>query len=159
MERDVIIYNKNRIEVFKSGTIIGPSGKALADRFAGKYKAVQLKDEHYGYVNIYVHRLVYYWFTGDDRVFTTHSVHHKDHDKLNNNFNNLVAVETKLHNKLHATGNIRAAKITPEQVLAIVYEYEQGKISQQALGAKYNISQTAVYEILSGRKWGNLTGR
>lgn len=159
MERDVILYNQNRIKVFKDSTIIGPSGGILAHRYTGKYKAIQLKGEFSGFMNIYVHRLVYYWFTYDDRIFTTHSVHHVDHDKMNNSFDNLTALETRLHMQFHSNGNLRNAKITPEQVLDIIVEYERGGISQQALGAKYGISQTAVYEILSGKKWGYLTGR
>lgn len=65
-----------------------------------------------------VHVLVYETFNGplDDGKI----VHHKDHDKFNNNLNNLEAITMLEHNRLHCCGRPTWNKgiPTPKEVLA-----------------------------------------
>lgn len=57
------------------------------------------------------------------------------------------------------TGKSRGArKLSDEQVLALVGEYQPRKVTLKALSAKYGISIGSVHAIIKGRSYAWLTG-
>lgn len=45
------------------------------------------------------------------------------------------------------------AKLTPEDILAIIAEYKRGEITLNSLGKKYQVSGTTISGIISGKDW------
>lgn len=81
-------------------------------------------------------------------------VHHKDGNKLNNNFENLEWVSYKQHRKYHKvvydpTNKINAKKLTDEQVK---YVRDLIKTEKVAYIAKmFNVSRKTIYNIIQNK--------
>lgn len=112
-----------------------------------------------------VHRVVAICFIPNPLGFK--EINHIDGDKLNNSVHNLEWC-SRAHNVQHSydlklnKGNRGESNgnsvLTKEDVIAIVSEYNLGKISQQALGDKYGVKQITISNILTGRSWCSVTG-
>lgn len=74
----------------------------------GKYILVKAPDEYpgkkYRGMYIYEHRLVWWLKTGN-LVPSGHVIHHRDHNKHNNDINNLELISDKEHKIEHAKDN------------------------------------------------------
>lgn len=132
----------------------------LAERYCGKYLAVQL---HHGgkATNAYVHTLVCEAFHGPAPT-PDHMVAHWDGVKTNNRKDNLRWA-TRLEN---AADSIRQgvsnrgsrhgmAKLNEDQVAEIKHLLSL-KIKQRDIAAQFGISEMAVSNIKSGHTWGHI---
>lgn len=111
-----------------------------------------------------VHRLVMLSFTIQPKH--KNSINHIDGDKANNELCNLEwctdkensrhAVNTGLHKGEHGEKNPRSLLKT-DDVLRIKTLYTIEGYTQRKIADKYNISQTHVSDIISGKRWKHVT--
>lgn len=125
------------------------------------YLMVKVYDGKGGKKTTTVHKLIGAAFK--KKVKGKKYINHDDGIKLNNKENNLVRC-TFSENILHAirTGlnpmegeTSCSAKLTNKEAIEIF----NSKLGHKKLEAMYNISQTVVYGIKTGRIWGHLTGK
>lgn len=90
-----------------------------------KGKTVLRKDKHI---------LLFLTFKGE--IPNKHQIHHKDHNPLNNNIENLECITTEQHNKL--TGKYRKNKIKNNEILLL---FQKGDTPDQ-IAKKYNKTGT-----------------
>lgn len=93
-------------------------------------------------------------------------INHKDGNKTNNHVSNLEYVTHK-ENSDHAirTGlcnsvgeNNANSKLVEQDVIDIYSMAQSGRFTQQQIADKYNIVQVAVSDIVTGKRWGSVTG-
>lgn len=140
------------------GTIIGVSGKQVTPRASGVgYQCLALKKiGEIGYINVYWHRIVYYYFSMDTRTFEANwNVHHKDGNRQNNALYNLELKEAYVHYSGHHRLNTNNARMTYDTAEEIRSLYRKGGISQTAIAKMYGVVQQHISDILSGKKWGD----
>jgi hypothetical protein len=117
--------------------------------------------------SLLVHRLIAIAFIPNPE--NKKDINHKDSDRLNNNIDNLEWCTPK-ENTAHMIDNGRMnwsnaargekhgiSKLTEDQVREIKTHLRDGNISQRQLARKYNIHNTAIYFIKSGRNWSHVT--
>jgi len=91
-------------------------------------------------------------------------VHHRDRDITNDNINNLELISVSQHitnthlgKKNLAKGHLGEqhpkAKLTTKLVKKIKKMYNSGKYSQQKLATKFNVHQTTISCVVTGRSW------
>lgn len=149
-----IDYAVDRGIRYSNGDIIGVSGRILKPRSAGKgYRTVQLPTIH-GYENVYIHKLVWYFETGDYRAFSDdYEIHHVNRIRHDNRFENLELLPSAIHESLSSRLNTRAAKITVDIANQIKSIYNTGKLSQKKIAEKFNLSQGHISDIVNDKKW------
>lgn len=150
-----IDYAVSRGVAYCDGNIIGISGKPLKPRSAGKgYKTVQLPTPQ-GFENVYVHKLVWYFETGDIRAFdNAYEIHHKNLKRDDNRFDNLEIMLSHNHESLSSKLNLRSAKISLDIADKIKELYAKGKMSQRAIAERFDLSQGHISDIVNDKKWG-----
>lgn len=113
--------------------------------------------------DIFLHRLVAINFLENPNFKL--QVNHKDGNKMNNKVDNLEWVspsENSLHSyKVGLQFPIRgekhySAKLTCEEVKSIRNLYIPRKYSQRRLAKEFNVHQSSIKDILSGKNWGYL---
>jgi hypothetical protein len=145
------VSDKGRVRSFKSGKAkilkLGKDGSG--------YPIVCLYKNGRGYWFL-VHRLVAEAFLGfpEDML----EVNHKNGVKTDNRVENLEWL-TRSDNHKHAikTG-LRKTKLSENQVLEILDMLDAG-VPQTEIAEIFNIAQSTVSMIKSGRRWSHLTGR
>lgn len=149
-----IDYAISRGVTYFNGNIVGVSGKILKPRPAGKgYRTVQLPTIN-GYENIYVHKLVWYFETGDVRAFSNdYEIHHKNHSRHDNRFENLEIMPAYDHESMSSRLNTRSAKITLDIADKIKSVYREGVLSQRKIAGMFGLSQGHVSAIVNNKKW------
>lgn len=149
-----IDYAVGRGIQYVNGNIIGVSGKILKPRPAGKgYRTVQLPTVR-GYENVYVHKLVWYFETGDYRAFDNeYEIHHVNHIRHDNRFENLELLPSVVHESLSSRLNTHSAKITIDMADRIKSIYSLGKLSQKKIAEMFGLSQGHVSDIVNDKKW------
>lgn len=157
---DVVKFAISRGVRYEAGIIYGVSGRPLAPRPAGKgYRVVGLPKPDGGFTNIYVHKLVYYFETGDERAFEVgYEIDHANHDRSDNRFENLMLMASHDHESQSSRLNLRNARITVEIANKIRTEYQSGQYTQKQLASKYDLSQQHISDIVTGKKWGEKWG-
>jgi hypothetical protein len=175
---DINVFKGNEEEQWKP--VAGFTGYEVSDQGrvrsfkSGKAKILkQIKCKGYSYVNLYkkgkkhfksVHRLVAEAFLGIPEVKL--EVNHKNGLKTDNRLSNLEWV-TPLENMIHAveTGLIdqkgeknTQAKLSNEEVLQIRDMLDAG-LPQKEIAEIFNIRQSTVSRIKTGRRWTHLTTR
>ncbi len=160
MNIEQIKYAVERGIRYENGNIIGLRGKPLKPRKGGKgYKVVALPTPT-GFLNEYVHRLVYYFETGDVRVFdNNYEIHHNNGIRHDNRIGNLKLMGAREHESLSSKGNTHNAKIDYDTAQQIRTRYAKGGISQTDLAKEYDLSQQHVSDIIRGKKWGDIHRR
>lgn len=94
------ISNMGRIISLKSGTPYILSNK----NSKGDYLSVILShNNNKRYVRI--HKLVYEAFIGEIPNYLKYNIHHIDHNKQNNRYDNLILLSVKEHHLIHSTIN------------------------------------------------------
>lgn len=90
-------------------------------------------------------------------------IHHKDHDKANNNIDNLMCLTQRSHASHHHLGKIGQvgqtnplSKLTDEQVQEIRAKYSPHRYSQSRLASEYGVSQTLIGLIVRKQIWKHL---
>ena len=127
-------------------------------------RVVFLVDPHGKGINKKVHALVMEAFVGPRPEGK--EVCHNDGDASNNRLDNL-RYDTHLANSADTVKHKRSPKgvrngmnvLTPEQVLAIVADWETGQFYQREIAEKYGTARTTVNGIVHGYIWGWLTGK
>lgn len=111
-----------------------------------------------------VHRLVAMTFVSNPDCKP--NVNHIDNNPKNNNASNLEWC-TQRENMRHCSsqGRVRVpalkgemnpiSKLSPSQVVEIK---KSKNVKQRDLAKKYNVSQTVIHNILSGKSWGHVNG-
>lgn len=152
---DQVKYAVSRGVGYSDGQIIGVSGKTLKPRSLGKgYRGVQLPKEGGGFKNFYVHHLVYWFETGDDRVFDSeYEIHHKDKNRANNSIENLELLPAHTHRSQEATMNRNNARIDFETAELIRKIYAEGNRSQTSIAEEFGLVQQHVSDIVNFNKW------
>lgn len=94
-------------------------------------------------------------------------VNHLDGNKKNNRVDNL-AWATRSENAKHAVlfglmkplkgEDVNFSKLIESDVLSIVAEYNEGKITTESLGKKYNVDRKTISLIITGKNWKHITG-
>ena len=138
-----------------------------------KIKGKRLSNNGYLRVNLYkkckqetalVHSVVARTFLG--KRAEGMQINHKDGNKTNNHVSNLEYVTHK-ENSDHAirTGlcnsvgeNNANSKLVEQDVIDIYSMAQSGRFTQQQIADKYNIVQVAVSDIVTGKRWGSVTG-
>lgn len=109
--------------------------------------------------NLYIHRLVASHFIPNPHNYQ--EVNHIDADKSNNHVNNLEWASVVMNRK-HAVDNNLVphgerspnVKLTKDQVIEILSAHkEYPSINRLALSKKYNVKDTAICRIISGKRW------
>ncbi len=106
----------------------------------------------------FIHRLVLLAFVGP--CLKGMQTRHLDGDKLNNHLSNLqygTGEENWEDRRKHGNAmdgiDHPNSKLTKEISSKIMEEYHSSGISQKDLGAKYGLSQTSVWRIVSQKHW------
>jgi hypothetical protein len=109
------------------------------------------------------HRMVAIAFIGPP-PFTGASARHLDGNVGNNAVTNIAwgtrvenEQDKRRHGRLLSGEKVPTAKVTAEMVLAIVGMVSSG-MTYRAAGSAVGASPWIVYNIISGRKWGSVTG-
>lgn len=121
-------------------------GKILRPGFCGKYLVVTLADGRL--VTQYVHRLVLLAFRGQPKE--GQEARHLDGDHLNNRLRNLRwGSRSCNHEDLRDHGRSLFAKLDWQKVNQI----RRSKNSIQELACQYNVSESCISRILTGKSW------
>lgn len=155
---EIVKFAVSRGVRYEKGRVVGVSGKPLAPRLAGKgYRVVGIPTPEGTFTNVYMHKLIYYLITLDDRAFNPmYEIHHEDGDRSNNAPNNLRLILAHDHESMPSKLNTHSAKITLQIARDIKAEYETMGVTQKALGHKYGLSQQHISAIVNGLKWGEI---
>lgn len=127
-------------------------------------RVVFLKNSQGKGINKKVHALVMEAFAGPRPQGK--EVCHNDGNAANNHVSNL-RYDTHLANSADTVKHKRSPKgvrngmhlLTPEQVLAIIADWETGRFYQRELADKHGVRRTTVNNIVHGYTWGWLTGK
>jgi DNA invertase Pin-like site-specific DNA recombinase len=111
-------------------------------------------------MSLNIHNLVAEAFIGqadEDQV----QVIHLDHDKFNNEVNNLrwaTKKEAWEHQKLAPNYKPpkKGRKLTPERVRLIKKKILEGKTKQSLLAKQFGISEMGIYRIKTGKLWADI---
>lgn len=111
-------------------------------------------------MSLNIHNLVAEAFigpAGEDQV----QVIHLDHDKFNNEVNNLrwaTKKEAWEHQKLSPTYKPpkKGRKLTPERVRLIKKKILEGKTKQSLLAKQFGLSEMGIYRIKTGKLWADI---
>ncbi len=134
------------LKTYVEGTRIGRYGKPVKD---------------INNISLPVHNIVAEAFMEkptEDQV----QVIHLDHDKYNNNLNNLrwaTKPEAWAHQKkgpFYKEPNI-GRKLTPDRVRLIKKKLLEGKTKQGLLAKQFGLSEMGIYRIKTGKSWRNVT--
>ena len=145
------VKQNNKIKMHKPKSVAltdnGRGYKFFGTKFNGKKK------------NFYIHRIVAELFLDNSKLLP--EVNHKDCNKANNHVSNLEWV-TIQENRDHATlnnliphgeGSIHARLTEPQVVEILRAAIENPKINRTELAKKYNVVDTAICRIISGKRW------
>jgi len=114
------------------------------------------------HISCAVHRLVWQYYYGD--IPNGKYVHHKDHNKLNNNICNLeVVTPSENLKKAHEAGvliipKLKGAdngnsKLKEMDVIEIRQLYKAGIYTQECRGSIYSVSRGCIRSVLNRRSW------
>lgn len=145
-------------KIYKNGNIIGKKTNKLIT----KRKQIKIYLENGKKQNVSYARLIYFAFHQNDFDFNDKNIviTKNNEDKNDYSLDNLKAMETK--DILHGEKN-KTAKLTDEQVEEIRYIYNKYKnergdnnnpnvrISYRKLAELYNVSHTAIQQIVNGK--------
>lgn len=99
-----------------------------------------------------VHRLVSAAFLGSRPK--GYDIHHLNNNKVDNRLEN-IEYKSKLE---HVGGeNNASAKLTKAKVLQILDLLEQGHMTKTAIGERFNVARTTVYQIKKKMIWKHIT--
>lgn len=128
------------------------------------YSSIGLTNKETGVKKtMYVHRVVALSLIPNPENLPC--VNHKDGNKLNNSRDNLEWVTYK-QNTAHAieTGLFKVSGeyhgrhvLNAAQVIEVV-AFGRAGVSKALLGRRYNVTDTAIHMILSGKNWSSVTG-
>jgi len=140
-----------------TGKVIGRSGRQIGSAGTSGYIAVGWKEGN-RIQGARVHRLV--WEVANGPVPDGKEINHIDGNKANNCLSNLEAI-TRRENIRHAYsiglnqsiggGNGRA-KLTLGQVHEIILRHASGE-SAYGLARKFGVGETAIRNIVQGKRW------
>lgn len=112
-----------------------------------------------------VHKLVAYYYVGNDDRESKTAVIHKDYDKQNNHFSNLKWVDAH-EAGMHAWNNEeresrlnflkitnRKNKLSPEKAEAIRRRYDRGKSTMKQIAKQYGVSEMQISRVIRGENW------
>lgn len=129
------------------------TGKLIKGYVKGGYRSIDIKGKHFR-----VHRLVAGAFL--ENPLCLPFVNHIDGDKLNNQVENLEWITHRDNCKhakehgLYASGERQGkAKLKTKQVREIRSKYIPWKVSSYQLAKEYGVSQSAIRDVLSGKRW------
>jgi predicted DNA-binding protein YlxM (UPF0122 family) len=104
---------------------------------------------------LFVHRLIAVSEWGYESV-ASNDVHHKNGIPWDNRPENLKIVGHAEHTSIHSAGeNNPNAKLDKSDVKEIRERYECTDMTQRELGDRFGVSQSAVYNIVTGDYWGS----
>jgi len=119
-----------------------------------------------------IHILVYETFVR--KLSLNEIVHHKDEDKLNNDYmNNLIPIDELEHKRLHMKGennpmfgkkcleqsekmkgeNNPNVKLTKQNIIQIKIDLKEGLLNQKSIANKCGVSQQTICDIKNNRTW------
>lgn len=147
------ISNRGRVRNTNTGRVL----QQHVDEFG--YHLVKLVGLDRSLKNHRVHRLVALNFV-PLRSFDFDQVNHIDGNKWNNDWDNLEWCNNSLNqlhryrvlkaNALYGTRN-PASKLSEQQISEIKAKYQTGEYNQMALAKEYNITQSAVSQIVTNK--------
>lgn len=159
--RDVVGY-EGRYRISDQGRVLSLLRRAprilFGDTYMG-YRRVCLVDSKGKKKTVPVHRIVAAAFLGPSAL----TVHHKDHDRANNQLTNLMYM-TRAENRLEAVADGRhyrgerhhSAKLAEADAREIFRL--RGVVSQNTLARQYGVSQAAISYIHRGLHWKDANG-
>jgi len=182
---DYKVSNLGRIKSFKINKTDGEILKLRKNNKNGYfYITLCKKNKH---ENRKIHSLVYETFN-NYKLKTSEHVHHIDENKKHNYLDNLCKMNKFKHNSLHSEkennpmyGKIHSekskklmrenhfdvgginnprSKLTEENIFEIFNDLNEGLLNQKEIAKKFNVSQTQIYRIKTGKSWNciNLKG-
>lgn len=179
MNHDIEIWRPVAVPEFGDFYEVSDQGRVRSLPRMGGYRPVAgrvLKPGKHGtgYLNIVmsidgirvyrlIHQLVLEAFVGPPEP--GQEARHLNGDRGDNRLDNLAwgtSAENEADKLRHGTSNHGEgngmAKLTLEQVLEIRRRYADGGESQYTLAAAYGVRQGAISRVVTGKRWGHLTG-
>lgn len=167
------------LELYNNGKVIYKNGALYrTEKRKNQYTTIKLEEPEkmasksqrywrvsHNRVHCYEHIVIYAIFNGFESLKEIECIDHKDGNRWNNDINNLDGVTVDENNnraKENGLLNPRIgidngmSKLSEEDVLKIKEIYSNGKHTQKDIGEMYNVSQTAISDIINKKRWKHL---
>ncbi|MDQ1089426.1 NUMOD4 domain-containing protein [Siphonobacter sp. SORGH_AS_1065] len=153
------VSNYGRLRSFQND----PEGEIIKGSIIQGYRSLNIRIRGGKVINRYLHRLVADFFverSDADRKF----IIHRDHDKLNNHWENLKWVTRDEMTEHHRTNpqekprpkRTKNYKLTESKVLMIKKMLKSDKNRLKMIAKQFGITHTQLNRIRSGENWGHV---